>query len=169
MANKTKTASTDWGAYKARLVANTDCRKFDDVLRMVIAGSVEQRTRLRARLEALRDAGRIAFGMHVSDSSLITCIITDYTFDHVHFLDGSNGGYAAASIELKAQLKAFESQRIHNNAEVGEALRDQLTQIARRARRAGTHSGGEEKAPSSVRQASPSRLQGDAPAAMSAR
>lgn len=136
MANQTKTASTDWGAYKSRLVANTDCRKFDDVLRMVIAGNIEQRARLRARLETLHDAGRIAFGMHVSGSALITCIIADYSFDHVHFLDGSNGGYAAASIELKAQLKARNSALNHADAEAGEALRERLIEIARCNRRA---------------------------------
>ena len=166
MTKKTKTASTDWGAYKSRLVANTDCRKFDDVLRMVIAGSIEQRARLRARLEALRDAGRIAFGMHASDSSLITCIITDYTFDHIHFLDGSNGGYAAASIELKAQLKTFESQLIDADAEVGEALRDRLMQIARRTRRAGNVAGIEESPASTVLQPNQLPLQGESHAAM---
>jgi len=101
-----------------------------------IAGHWIGQHRLRARLETLRDAGRIAFGMHVSGSALITCIIADYSFDHVHFLDGSSGSYAAASIELKAQLKARNSALTHADAEAGEALRERLIQIARCNRRA---------------------------------
>ena len=166
MARKTRTASTDWGAYKSRLVANTDCRKFDDVLRMVIAGSVEQRARLRARLEALHEAGRITFGMHASASSLITCIVADHTFDHVHFLDGSNGGYAMASIELKAQMKVFESQFMHADAGVGEALRDRLVEIARRTRRAGNVACTEESLASAVLQPKHSTRRGESLEAM---
>jgi len=28
----------------------------------------------------------------------------------VHFIDGTNGGYASASVELKEQLKQFKEQ-----------------------------------------------------------
>lgn len=46
-----QTDSTDWGRYKQHMIANTDYRKFDELLRMVIAGSAAQRARLRAVLE----------------------------------------------------------------------------------------------------------------------
>jgi hypothetical protein len=35
---------------------------------------------------------------------LITCIVADYDKEHVHFLDGANGGYTIAAKELKRQL-----------------------------------------------------------------
>lgn len=97
--------STDYGEYKKDLIANTDYRKFDHALRMVISGSAEQHLQLRTVLEKYKEEKKIVFGMHKSRSSLITCIVTSYNKDHVHFLDGANGGYANASKELKQQLQ----------------------------------------------------------------
>jgi hypothetical protein len=99
------TDATRWGDYKHNLVANTDFRKFDEMLRMVIAGTKNQREQLRAVLEGYRDRGEIVFGIHAAPAALITCIVTNYDKDHVHFLDGANGGYAMAARELKQQLK----------------------------------------------------------------
>lgn len=104
MRRKVVTDSTNWGEYKRNLIINTDYRKFDEVLRMVISGTEQQRQRLRSVLEEYRDRGQIAFGIHAAPSSLITCMVTNYDKDHVHFLDGANGGYAIAARELKRQL-----------------------------------------------------------------
>lgn len=106
MYRKVQTRTSNWGQYKENLIANTDYRKFDQALRMIISGSSSQRQQLRSRLEKHRRNGEIAFGLHASPASLITCIVTDYDQAHVHFLDGANGGYAMASRELKQQLAA---------------------------------------------------------------
>jgi len=103
---KIKTAAADWGLYKQRLIANTDYRKFDDVLRMVIAGTAVQRKQLQDRLEAWRQDGKIIYGLHTSTAALITCIVNDYGLNHVHFLDGANGGYALAAKAMKQQKQA---------------------------------------------------------------
>jgi hypothetical protein len=103
---KIKTATADWGKYKASLIANTDFRKFDGALRMIISGNADQRLTLRDLLEKMRAEGRIAFGLHANPKTLITCIISNYQNDHAHFVDGSNGGYAMAAEEFKNQLKA---------------------------------------------------------------
>ncbi len=137
MENKVRTEFTDWGGYKARLRDNTDFRKFDDLLRMVIAGTLEQRAKLRSRLSELAASGRIVDGLHASEGALLTCIVGDYNDDHVHLVDGSNGGYAVAAVELKAQLKAFEARVASVDEAVGEdlhqRLRDVATQHERRA------------------------------------
>lgn len=99
-----KTKNTDWGKYKERLITNTDFRKFDDALRMVIAGTKVQRARLTFYLEQLRLQGKIVYGIHSSPNSLVTCLVEDYNLEHVHFLDGSTGGYALAALKLKEQL-----------------------------------------------------------------
>lgn len=102
--NKT-TSVTRWGDYKSNLIKNTDYRKFDEALRMVMSGKPEQRHLLRTFLQQLHEQGKLVFGIHAADSALITCIVNDYNHDHVHFLDGSQGGYAMAAKELKQQLK----------------------------------------------------------------
>lgn len=104
MARGVRTDATNWGDYKQNLIINTDYRKFDDLLRMVISGSKAQRRELRTFLEAFRDNGKIVFGIQAAPTALITCIVTDYDKDHVHFLDCANGGYAVAAMEMKKQL-----------------------------------------------------------------
>lgn len=103
-----KTPQANWGLYKQRLIDNTDYRKFDDVLRMVISGTAAQRARLRELLEPLHGNGKIIFGLHAAPTALITCIISDYDNRHVHFLDGSNGGYALAAREMKQQKRKLK-------------------------------------------------------------
>ncbi|MCB0290157.1 MAG: DUF3095 family protein, partial [Calditrichaeota bacterium] len=84
-------------------------RKFDGLLRMVISGTQSQRGDLLSVLRQFQQQGKIAFGIHTSSTALVTCVISDYKTDHVHFLDGSNGGYALAAVELKRQLKGMRS------------------------------------------------------------
>jgi hypothetical protein len=95
-----------WTRYKDQVVANSDFRKFDGMLRMVIDGSVAQANELMSYLDAEHAAGRLAYGMHRSDEALVTCLVRGYGEDeHMHFVDGAGGGYALAARQLKAQLK----------------------------------------------------------------
>lgn len=105
MLKKVKTKHVDWGQYKQSLIVNTDYRKFDETLRMIISGTLEQRKQLAADLEKLHNERKIVYGIHASPAAIITCMIFNYDTDHVHFLDGSNGGYAMAAKEMKRQLK----------------------------------------------------------------
>jgi len=98
----------DGRAYRRELVENTDFRKFDETLRMVLDLSPPEIDAVRAYLERERAARRLVFGMHQSPSALVTCFVRSYSGDHVHFVDGANGGYALAAKELKAQLAASD-------------------------------------------------------------
>jgi hypothetical protein len=105
MQKNIQTENVDWGRYKHSLIANTDYRKFDESLRMTISGTSEQQSQLRHFLEKLRKQDRIVYGIHASPNALMTCVISNYDRDPVHFLDGSSGGYALAAEEMKRQLK----------------------------------------------------------------
>ncbi|HTQ04795.1 MAG TPA: DUF3095 domain-containing protein [Polyangiaceae bacterium] len=94
----------DGKAYPVELVANSDFRKFDEALRMVLDVSAEQLAVVEAELEHLRAEGHVVYGLHRAPSALITCYLRSYSGDHVHFVDGSDGGYALAARQLKAQL-----------------------------------------------------------------
>ena len=93
-----------WGQYKDDVCAASDYQKIDDVLRMVIAGNSDQTRRLIEYLEGRVQAGQLAYGLHVSNRALMTCLIFDRRDRHFHLIDGADGGYAAASIALKLQL-----------------------------------------------------------------
>ena len=105
MANEIKTGDIDWGQYRNVAVRNADFRKFDGILRQVLSGNAEQRQELNQYLEARHQKGECFYGIHVSDSALITCMINNRTTDHFHFIDGAGGGYAMAATMMKQQLK----------------------------------------------------------------
>ena len=90
--------------YVGDLVANTDFRKFDDMLRMIRDCDERQRMGIEAYLSKLRAENRIAYGIHASAHALMTCMVFDSQTDHIHFVDGSDGGYAMAAKQLKEQI-----------------------------------------------------------------
>ena len=110
-ARELNTEAVRWSAYRVELVENTDFRKFDGVLRMVIDGSDAQSTALTQYLQDQFDAGHLAFGMFKSSEVLLTCLVQSYNGKHLHFVDGSDGGYALAAIDLKQQLTILKSRR----------------------------------------------------------
>ena len=105
MANEIKTGDIDWGQYRNIAVGNADYRKFDGILREVLSGNADQRRILTQYLEDRYQKGECVYGLHVSDSALITCMINNRTTEHFHFIDGAGGGYAMAATMMKQQLK----------------------------------------------------------------
>ncbi len=98
------TKTVKWSAYRDELVENSDFRKFDGMLRMVMDGSEGQASALKDFLDTEHQAGNLAYGMHKSREALITCIVQSVNGNHMHFVDGSDGGYALAAKGLKLQL-----------------------------------------------------------------
>ncbi len=94
-----------WESYKKTVYQATDHEKFDDMLRMTISGTAQQRQALREYLDVWRNTGDVVYGMHVSGYALMTCIVFDRFGRQVHFLDADDGGYAMAAQELKSQIK----------------------------------------------------------------
>ncbi|HVF63728.1 MAG TPA: DUF3095 domain-containing protein [Casimicrobiaceae bacterium] len=92
----------DPARYLAQVVENSDFRKFDDGLRMILDCAPSLADAIEARLE--RAAGAVRYGLHRQDAALMTCFVPSYTAsDHVHFVDGARGGYATAAAALKAR------------------------------------------------------------------
>jgi Protein of unknown function (DUF3095) len=100
----------DGKRYKRELIQNCDFRKFDDTLRMVVDLNVAEIYRLESRLSAEHRAGRLAYGMHRASAALITCLVRSYAGDHVHFVDGADGGYALAAKDLRVQLEELATR-----------------------------------------------------------
>jgi hypothetical protein len=92
----------DPARYQHQLVENTDFRKFDDGLRMTLDCTPELADRIEALLAAAEAAGTARAGTHRQEAALMTCFVPSATrSDHVHFVDGAMGGYAAAARALK--------------------------------------------------------------------
>lgn len=86
--------------------ANSDVRKVDGMLKMVIACTPAQGKELERYLAEARKNGMVRYGLHVSDRALMTCFVHDGTGNEVHFVDSDGGGYARAAKMLKAQIAA---------------------------------------------------------------
>ena len=87
--------------YLQQVVENSDFRKYDDGLRMIIDCTPALADTLERRLAAA--AGTALYGTYRQDGAMMTCFTPSPTrSDHVHFIDGAQGGYAAAASALKA-------------------------------------------------------------------
>lgn len=106
MTLKLNVAGIPWGNYKNELVENTDFKKFDGVLREVISGTQSQREELHHYLNEKFNKRQCVFGIHKSNSALITCMIDNRLCEHYHFVDASDGGYANAALHMKEQIKS---------------------------------------------------------------
>ncbi len=93
-----------WSRYLELVEETTDYRKYDDILRMILSSSPQQRRQLQEYLAAQRTAGRLAYGLHISDRATLTCLVFERMGRQVHFVDGADGGYALAAQALKRQL-----------------------------------------------------------------
>lgn len=92
----------DPNEYRREIAANTDFRKFDDALMMTVDCPDESVDRLRAILDAAATENIVRYGLHVQDEALMTCIVPSILApDHMHFVDGAGGGYAAAARQLR--------------------------------------------------------------------
>jgi hypothetical protein len=89
--------------YVQQVVENSDFRKYDDGLRMILDCTPELENALAQRLAAAASAGIIRYGLHRQDAAMMTCFTPSaLRSDHVHFIDGARGGYASAATALKA-------------------------------------------------------------------
>lgn len=97
--------------YRQELRANSDYRRFDDTLRMVLDCSATELLQIEAMLERLHQNKQIAYGLHKADSALMTCLLFSLAdSQHIHFIDGGNGGYALAARQMKQQLSTLSKQ-----------------------------------------------------------
>jgi hypothetical protein len=89
--------------YRREISQNTDFRKFDDGLKMTVDCSSEIADAIEARLVSAQLSGVCLAGTHRQESAHLTCYVpSNIQSDHVHFVDGAGGGYAAAAAKLKA-------------------------------------------------------------------
>ena len=108
---RVKLPGVNWRRYKEEVVRQSDFQKFDGLLRMVLSATTAQREELVAWLEERQCSGELAFGLHVAKDALVTCLIFEREGGHLHFIDGANGGYARASVDLKARLAMKPASR----------------------------------------------------------
>jgi hypothetical protein len=88
--------------YTQELIENSDFRKFDDSLRMVLDCTPELAAEIENYLKTEVAKGVVRYGAHRQDAAIMTCFTpSPLNPNHVHFIDGAQGGYALAATALK--------------------------------------------------------------------
>ena len=95
--------------YREAIRHHSDYRKFDGTLRMTLDCTEAQIALLRFYLDTQTRAGTLKYGIFENDSALITCYVEGLRQgEHIHFIDGADGGYAAAAEHLKGVIMNVE-------------------------------------------------------------
>ncbi len=97
---KTKKGQT----YLQQLVQLSDTLVIDGRISTVISGTAEQRKELESALDELEKSGDIFYGLFVSRESVLSCYVRNMHEKHIHFVDGSDGGYTRAAGVLKKKM-----------------------------------------------------------------
>lgn len=97
-----KLGGFDMRRYRRVTARNSDFRKFEDGLRLTVDVEPETADHIEKILSTAEADGELCYGVARQDAALMTCIVPSYTADdHIHFIDGAGGGYAAAASRLK--------------------------------------------------------------------
>ncbi|MGI9334878.1 MAG: DUF3095 domain-containing protein [Gammaproteobacteria bacterium] len=100
-----KGGAFDARAYRDELRANSDYRRFDGTLRLVLDSRADQIRRVRTVLENDYQAGDIVYGLHETDAALMTCLVFSLErSEHIHFVDGDEGGFWSAAAAYKERI-----------------------------------------------------------------
>lgn len=89
--------------YQDELLTNLiDFSRSGDCFNIVFDCPADRITPLKNQLKEAARRGELKFGMHVADFAVMTCLVRSVEEgQHVHFVDGGDGGYTAAAIALK--------------------------------------------------------------------
>lgn len=100
-----KIGGYDRSTYRQEVQTNTDFRKYDGSLRMVLDITADQAAEIQAILERKHGEGKLVYGVWQANEALMTCLLFSLADSHhVHFIDGADGGYAMAALDLKRRM-----------------------------------------------------------------
>lgn len=94
--------------YIAQIISQADTLTIDGRINTIITGKRDKRLRLITYLSDQEKAGTLIYGHHISKESIMTCYIENRNTKHIHFVDGSDGGYTEAAKEFKRKMKQPE-------------------------------------------------------------
>lgn len=94
--------------YLYKLVDMSDTLVIDGKINTVITGTGKQREELDKALSALEQEGLLLYGMHISTESVMSCYVRNLDDQHVHFIDGADGGYTKAAGVLKKKIAMLQ-------------------------------------------------------------
>lgn len=90
--------------YLQKVSQLSDTLMIDGAINTVMEGDMEQIKKLTTYLDMLEKKGLIIYGIHTTYASIMSCYVQDRKQNHIHFVDGTEGGYTVAATLFKKKL-----------------------------------------------------------------
>lgn len=90
-------------SYLKKVSQLSDTIMMDGSLNTVMEGSASQIEMLTNYLDLLEREKKIRYGIHATYASVMSCYVQDRDDNHIHFVDGTEGGYTSAAIIYKSK------------------------------------------------------------------
>lgn len=95
--------------YLKQVVTNADILTVDGRINTIISATRDKHNAFIQYLTQLEQMRRLVFGHFISRESVMTCYIQNRNENHIHFVDGADGGYTEAAKELKSKRRTLLS------------------------------------------------------------
>jgi hypothetical protein len=92
-------------SYLLKVSQLSDTLMIDGSINTVISGNQNQIDNLIIYLDEMEADKKINYGIHVTHASVMSCYVEDRKDNHIHFVDGTDGGYTSAAKIFKTKLK----------------------------------------------------------------
>ena len=103
--------TSDGRGYVESIPDMSDTLTIDGRINTVIAGTAAQRQSLSRLLDSMEADGAILFGLYASSASIMSCYVRNRDDQHIHFVDGADGGYTLAATLLKRKIRDRDNRR----------------------------------------------------------
>lgn len=80
----------------------------DGTLNCIISGTTDKIDQLIDYLDELEAQQEMTYGIHITHASIMSCYVQNRSQEHVHFIDGTEGGFTKAAEMFKAKLVATQ-------------------------------------------------------------
>tara|TARA_R100001369_G_scaffold20091_3_gene36953 strand:+ start:29680 stop:30843 length:1164 start_codon:yes stop_codon:yes gene_type:complete len=92
-------------SYLLKVSKLSDTLMIDGSINTVISGDQDQIKQLVTYLDEMEADKKINYGIHITHASVMSCYVEDRKNNHIHFVDGTDGGYTAAAKVFKTKMK----------------------------------------------------------------
>lgn len=96
--------------YLKQVVTNADILTIDGRINTIISATRNKHSAFIHYLTQMEQQRKLIFGHFISRESVMTCYIQNRDENHIHFVDGADGGYTEASKELKRKRRMPASE-----------------------------------------------------------
>lgn len=96
--------------YRNEMTVNADFRKLKGNLCLVIDCGEDEIAAIERYLESQHEARRLVYGIHRASHAIITCVVPSASEnEHVHFIDGGEGGLWCAAEAMKSRIAGSDT------------------------------------------------------------